>query len=66
MSANEIRFSAPDIGRAEVEAAERALLSGWITTGEECKSLEAELAEYLGVEHVIAMSSCTAALEIAA
>ncbi|MEI7885855.1 MAG: DegT/DnrJ/EryC1/StrS aminotransferase family protein [Actinomycetes bacterium] len=65
MSANEIRFSAPDIGRSEVEAAERALLSGWITTGEECKSLEAELAEYLGVEHVIAMSSCTAALEIA-
>lgn len=66
MTGNEIRFSAPDVGEAEVAAATRALLSGWITTGEECRSLEAELAEYLGVEHVVAVSSCTAALEIAA
>ncbi len=35
MAGNEIRFSAPDVGDAEVEAATRALLSGWITTGEE-------------------------------
>lgn len=66
MPGTEIRFSAPDIGEAEVDAATRALLSGWITTGEECRSLEAELGEYLGVEHVVAVSSCTAALEIAA
>jgi len=65
MSGNEIRFSAPDVGDAEVEAATRALLSGWITTGEESLALEAELADYLGVEYVVAMSSCTAALEIA-
>jgi len=64
-SQSEIRFSAPDIGQGEVDAATRALLSGWITTGEECRSLEAELAAYLGVEHVVAVSSCTAALEIA-
>lgn len=43
----------------------RALTSGWITTGEECLSLERELADYLGVKHVVAVSSCTAALEIA-
>jgi dTDP-4-amino-4,6-dideoxygalactose transaminase len=66
MSGNEIRFSAPDVGDDEVAAATRALLSGWITTGEECLALEAELAEYLQVEHVVAVSSCTAALEIAA
>lgn len=66
MTGNEIRFSAPDVGEAEVAAATRALLSGWITTGEECRSLEVELGEYLGVEHVVAVSSCTAALEIAA
>ncbi|MGB6057858.1 MAG: DegT/DnrJ/EryC1/StrS family aminotransferase [Microthrixaceae bacterium] len=60
----EIRFSAPDITDAEVAAATRALMSGWITTGEECLSLERELTEYLGVEHVVAVSSCTAALEI--
>lgn len=66
MTDNEIRFSAPDVGDEEVAAATRALLSGWITTGEECLSLEAELAQYLQVEHVVAVSSCTAALEIAA
>ena len=65
MAGNEIRFSAPDVGDAEVAAATRALLSGWITTGEECLALEAELAAYLDVEHVVAVSSCTAALEIA-
>lgn len=64
-SGNEIRFSSPDIGDAEVDAATRVLRSGWITTGEECRRLEAELAEYLGVEHVVSVSSCTAALEIA-
>jgi dTDP-4-amino-4,6-dideoxygalactose transaminase len=62
---NEIRFSAPDITQAEVDAAGRALLSGWITTGGECLALEEELAEYLRVPHVVAMSSCTAALEVA-
>ncbi len=65
MPTQEIRFSLPDIGDAEVSAATRALTSGWITTGEECNALERELAEYLGVEHVVAVSSCTAALEIA-
>jgi dTDP-4-amino-4,6-dideoxygalactose transaminase len=63
--AGEIRFSLPDIGDAEVEAAARALRSGWITTGEESKALEAELAEYLGVPHVVAVASATAAIEIA-
>lgn len=65
MAGREIRFSAPDIGDDEVAAATRALTSGWITTGAECLALESELAEYLGVEHVVAVSSCTAALEIA-
>lgn len=66
MTGSEIRFSAPDVGDDEVEAVTRVLRSGWITTGEECLALEAELAAYLGVEHVVAVSSCTAALEIAA
>lgn len=65
MADDVIRFSEPDVGEDEVAAAGRALLSGWITTGEECLALEAELAEFLGVDHVVAVSSCTAALEIA-
>jgi dTDP-4-amino-4,6-dideoxygalactose transaminase len=64
-SDDEIRFSLPDVGDAEVEAAARALRSGWITTGEESRALEAELARYLDVPHVVAVSSATAAIEIA-
>jgi dTDP-4-amino-4,6-dideoxygalactose transaminase len=60
-----IPFARPDITDAEVAAVERVLRSGWITTGEECLALERELAEYLGMEHVVAVSSCTAAIEIA-
>lgn len=58
-----IHLAAPDITDAEVAAVERVLRSGWITTGEECALLEQELAAALGAPHVVAMSSCTAALE---
>lgn len=60
-----IEFAVPDLEEGDVEAITRVLRSGWLTTGDECAALEAELAEYLGVEHVLAVSSCTAALEIA-
>lgn len=60
-----IAFARPDITDAEIAAVERVLRSGWITTGEECMALERELAAYLGVDHVVAVSSCTAAIEIA-
>ena len=43
----------------------RVLESGWLTTGEECRALEGALAEYLSIPHVVAMASCTAALETA-
>jgi dTDP-4-amino-4,6-dideoxygalactose transaminase len=60
-----IHFAIPDIDDGDIEAVTRVLRSGWITTGDECASLEAELAEYLGVRNVVTTSSCTAALEIA-
>lgn len=60
-----IAFSTPDITDDDVAAVERVLRSGWLTTGEECLRLEEELAEYLVVDHVVSMSSCTAALETA-
>ena len=60
-----ISFAPPDIDDTDVEAVTRVLRSGWLSTGEECVQLEAELAAYLDVPHVIAVSSCTAALEIA-
>lgn len=48
-----------------MQAVNDVLRSQWITTGNVAARFEQELAEYLGVEHVISTSSCTAALECA-
>ena len=60
-----IAFAVPDIDDDDIEAVTGVLRSGWITSGSECVALEAELAAYLGVPHVVSMSSATAALETA-
>ena len=60
-----IAFAVPDIDDADVTAVTRVLRSGWLTTGDEALALEAELAARLDVPHVVAVSSCTAAIEIA-
>lgn len=60
-----VGFATPQITDADVDAVARVLRSGWLSTGAECTALEAELAEWVGAPHVIAMSSCTAALQIA-
>ena len=45
-------------------AAQRVLESGWVTTGPEVAAFEAEFAAYVGAPYAIAVSSCTAALEL--
>lgn len=45
-------------------AAQRVLASGWVTTGPEVLELEREFAGTVGAEHAVAVSSCTAAIEI--
>lgn len=60
-----ISFAAPDIRPSDRLALDRVLDSGWLTTGIECESLEHELSEEVGAPFVVAVSSCTAALEIA-
>ena len=65
MTDGEIAFSRPDITDAEIRAVECVLRSEWLTTGSVNLDLEAALADYLGIPHVVAVSSCTAALEIA-
>lgn len=60
-----VPFAPPDIDDGDIEAVAAVLRSGWITTGEQALALEAELAAYLDMPHVVAVSSCTAAIEIA-
>jgi perosamine synthetase len=40
------------------------LASGWVTSGEQVQDFEREFAGYLGVDHAVAVSSCTAAIEL--
>ena len=47
------------------QAVADVLESGWVTSGQQVVEFEAELAAYVGAEHGIAVSSCTAAIELA-
>ena len=60
-----VRFAAPEVTADDEAAVLRVLRSGWLSTGSECAALEDELREYCGAAHAVALSSCTAALEIA-
>ena len=60
-----VLFAAPDVSDDDVEAVVAVLRSGWWTTGEQAFTLERELAAALDMPHVVTVSSCTAALEIA-
>src|SRR5207237_4579287 len=53
------------LDEGEVEAAGRAILSGWVTQGPEVAAFEEEFAAYVGAKHACAVSSCTSALHLA-
>lgn len=47
------------------QAADAVLESGWITSGPRVAEFETEFGRALGADHVVALSSCTAALHLA-
>ena len=55
----------PRLGREEVSAAGRAILSGWVTQGPEVAAFEHEFADFVGAPHACAVSSGTTALHVA-
>jgi perosamine synthetase len=55
----------PDLEDAEIEAAASVLRNGYLVQGERVREFEAALASTLGVSHVVAVSSGTAALYLA-
>ncbi len=61
-----VPFAHPDISEEEIAAVTGCLRSGWLTSGPRCAAFERDFAAFLGggVE-AVAVSSCTAALEIA-
>ena len=59
-----IPFARPWIGDDEIEAVSEVLTSKWISTGPKTAEFERQFAEYIGVKHALAVSSCTAALHL--
>ena len=59
-----VAFARPDIGDAEIGAVLETLNSGWLTTGPRVAEFERRFADYIGVPHAVAVSSCTAALHL--
>ena len=59
-----IPFSPPDMTESEAAEVREAILSGWITTGPRTKKLERQIADYVGVEKAVCLSSATASMEM--
>ncbi|HVN19604.1 MAG TPA: DegT/DnrJ/EryC1/StrS family aminotransferase [Dongiaceae bacterium] len=60
-----IPVARPNLGGEEVSAAERAILSGWVTQGPEVAAFEHEFATFVGAQRACAVSSGTTALHLA-
>ena len=53
------------IDERDIESVVDTLRSGWLTVGPRTERLERVVAEYLGVDHVVAVSSCSEAMFLA-
>jgi len=60
-----VPFHRASIGEDEVLAVSEVLRSGWLTMGARTEEFERQFAKYVGAQHAVALSSCTAALHLA-
>ena len=58
----QIPFFKPHITEDEIQEVVNILRSGWLTTGAKTKEFELAFGQYIGLDHAVAVNSCTAAL----
>jgi dTDP-4-amino-4,6-dideoxygalactose transaminase len=59
-----VPFYRHDLGEAELEMVREVLAQPILTTGEYVERVEQKLAEYLGTQHCLCVTSCTGALHM--
>jgi dTDP-4-amino-4,6-dideoxygalactose transaminase len=60
-----VEYCKHNIGEEELQRVERVFRSLFLTTGDEVSDFEQELASYLGLPAAVAVTSCTAAMQLA-
>lgn len=57
-----IPLAIPDVGEEEIDEIRKVIATGFLTEGSTTKEFEKSVADYLGVKHAIAVTSCTTGL----
>ena len=57
-------YGSPAIESAEIEEVVAVMQSGWLGTGPRVALFEKDFARYKGIEHAVALNSCTATLHL--
>lgn len=60
-----IRLTIPSLEEDDLQAVCEVLLSGYLVQGQRVADFERQVAQYVGVDHAVAVSNCTAALHLA-
>ncbi|MDQ1495402.1 MAG: hypothetical protein QOG69_1885 [Actinomycetota bacterium] len=60
----EVSFAVAEVSAQARRRVSAVLSSGWLTTGTETLAFEREFASFVGAPHAVAVSSCTAAIEL--
>src|SRR3989338_9001799 len=55
----------PGLGKEELKNLAEVFKTGWVGAGPKTQELENKFAKYIGSQHAIGVTSCTAALHIA-
>ncbi len=62
MTEKGIPLAVPDVGEEEIDEIRKVMSTGFLTEGATTKEFEQSVADYLGVKHAIAVTSCTTGL----